>query len=53
VNLDPAKLESIEENIVTVALERILVNANWLFPINKDDSLNMTLPNRDKLEIVE
>ncbi len=31
---DVAKLESIEEEIVTVALETILVNANWLFPTN-------------------
>ena len=34
-NLDPAKLENIEEKIVTAILETILVNANWLFLTSK------------------
>ena len=40
-NLDPAKLENIEEKIVTAILETILLNANWLFLTSKGDSANM------------
>ena len=40
-NIDPAKLEKIEEKIVTATLETILLNANWLFLTSKGDSANM------------
>jgi hypothetical protein len=53
-NLDPAKLENIEEKIVTATLEIILVNANWLFLTSKGDSVNRTMLNQDnQQEIVE
>ena len=53
-NLDPAKLENIEEKIVTAILETILVNANWLFLTSKGDSVNRTMLNQDnQQEIIE
>ena len=53
-NLDPAKLENIEEKIVTATLETILVNANWLFLTSKADSVNRTMLNQDnQQEIIE
>ena len=53
-NLDPAKLENIEEKIVTAILETILVNANWLFLTSKADSVNRTMLNQDnQQEIIE
>ena len=53
-NLNPDKLENIEEKIVTVTLETILLNANWLFLTSKDDSVNRTMLNQDNQQgIVE
>lgn len=53
-NLDPAKLENIEEKIVTAILETILANANWLFLTSKADSVNRTMLNQDnQQEIIE
>ena len=45
--LDDAKLENIEENVVTAALETILLNASWLFPKSKGESVKWALLNRD------
>jgi hypothetical protein len=54
MNIDPAKLENIEEKIVTATLEIILVNANWLFLTSKADSVNRTILNQDnQQEIIE
>ena len=44
--LDDVKLENIEENVVTVALETILLNASWLFPTSKGESVKWALLNR-------
>jgi hypothetical protein len=38
-----AKLENVEENVVTAALEAILLNASWLFSTRKDESPNGAL----------
>jgi hypothetical protein len=43
IYLDDAKLENVEENVVTAALEAILLNASWLFSTSKDESLNGAL----------
>ena len=53
-NINPAKLENIEEKIVPATLETILLNANWLFLTSKGDSVNRTMLNQDnQQEIVE
>ena len=53
-NIDPARLEKIEEKIVTATLETILLNANWLFLTSKGDSVNRVMLNQDdQQEIVE
>jgi hypothetical protein len=44
---DDAKSENIEENVVTAALEAILLNASWLFSTSKDESLNGELLKQD------
>jgi hypothetical protein len=43
--LDDAKLENMEENVVTAALETILLNASWLFSTSQGESLNGALLN--------
>jgi hypothetical protein len=43
---DDAKLENIEQNVVIAALETILLNASWLFPTCKGESLNGALLNK-------
>lgn len=53
-NLNPDKLENIEEKIVTVTLETILLNASWLFLTSKDDLVKRTKLNQDNRQgIVE
>ena len=53
-NLNPDKLEKIEEKIVTVTLETILLNANWLFLTSKGDSVKRFMLNQDNQQgIVE
>ena len=53
-NLNPDKLEKIEEKIVTVTLETILLNANWLFLTSKGDSVKRIMLNQDNQQgIVE
>ncbi|MGA9943027.1 MAG: hypothetical protein WBP88_13625 [Nitrososphaeraceae archaeon] len=53
-NLNPDKLENIEEKIVTVTLETILLNASWLFLTSKDDLVKRTMLNQDNRQgIVE
>ena len=41
--IDDAKLENMEENVVTAALETILLNASWLFSTSQGQSLNKAL----------
>jgi len=54
MNNDSAKLENIEEKIVTATLETILLNANWLLLTSKADSVNRTMLNQDnQQEIIE